>query len=347
MRYKLLGRSGLRVSEMGLGTMIFGMEQGWGSGKEECRKIYEAFRVAGGNFIDTANTYGESERLLGEFIASDRESVVLATKYTGQTRIGDVNSSGNHRKSMVRSLEASLKELKTDYIDIFWAHTWDYMTPVDELMRAFDDVVRQGKALYVGISNAPGWFVAHANTLSDLRGWTPFIAMQIEYNLIDRTAERELLPMAKALDIGVTTWAPLAAGWLTGKYREETRSEKSRLDYKFASAFVDRSERNSRIAAEVVRVAAEVARPPAQVALNWIRGRNVIPLMGARTLVQAKENLGCLDFTLPQEQVDRLDKISRIDPGYPQNFLAMVKRFTFSEKHEQIDNHRPNWEPLP
>jgi aryl-alcohol dehydrogenase-like predicted oxidoreductase len=248
---------------------------------------------------------------------------------------------------MVRSLEASLKELKTDYIDIFWAHTWDYMTPVDELMRAFDDVVRQGKALYVGISNAPGWFVAHANTLADLRGWTPFIAIQIEYNLIDRTAERELLPMAKALDIGVTTWAPLAAGWLTGKYSEETRSEKTRLDYKFASAFVDRSERNSRIAAEVVRVAAEIDRPPAQVALNWVRGRKVIPLMGARTLGQAKENLGCLDFSLPQEHVDRLDKMSRIDPGYPQNFLAMVKRFTFSEKHEQIDNHRLNWEPLP
>jgi aryl-alcohol dehydrogenase-like predicted oxidoreductase len=320
--------------------MIFGMDQGWGSDKDECRRIYDAFRGEGGNFIDTANTYGDSEKLLGELISRERESVVLATKYTGQTRRGDVNSSGSHRKSMRQSLDASLKDLQTDYIDLYWVHTWDSMTPVDELMRSFDDLVRQGKVLYIGISNAPAWFIAQANTLADVRGWAPFIAMQIEYNLIERTAERELLPMARALDIGVTAWAPLAAGWLTGKYGEENRSEKYRLDHRFAAAFLDRGERNSRIAREVVRVAAEIDRPPSQVALSWVRQRDAIPVIGARTVVQMKENLACLDFTLSREHVERLNEISKIETGYPHNLLAKVRRFTFGDKWEEIINHR-------
>src|SRR5258708_4363151 len=218
MRFKLLGNSGLRVSELCLGTMTFGEDWGWGSSKEESRQVYDAFIEAGGNFIDTANIYtnGTSERLLGEFIADARARIVLATKYTNSAAVNDANSGGNHRKNMVQALEASLKRLKTDYIDLYWLHIWDSLTPIEETMRAFDDLVRAGKILYAGISDAPAWVVSRANTLAELRGWTPFVGLQIEYSLIERTPERDLLPMARALDIGVTAWSPLAGGVLTG-----------------------------------------------------------------------------------------------------------------------------------
>ncbi len=196
MKYRLLGNSGLRVSEISLGTMTFGEDWGWGAAKDESRKIYDAYREAGGNFIDTANIYtnGTSESLLGEFMTGHRESIVLATKYTNSFPTKDVNASGNQRKNMAQSVEASLKRLKTDYIDLYWVHIWDQLTPAEETMRALDDLVRQGKILYVGVSDAPAWWVAQANTLAHLRGWSPFIAMQIEYSLIERTVERELIP---------------------------------------------------------------------------------------------------------------------------------------------------------
>src|ERR1700722_14945735 len=212
MRYKLLGRSGLRVSELCLGTMTFGEDWGWGSSKEESRKVYDAFLEAGGNFIDTANVYtnGTSEKLLGEFMAGHRDRIVLATKYTNAAPGNDPNAAGNHRKSMMRAVEASLKRLKTDYIDLYWLHLWDQITPVEEVMRAFDDLVRQGKMLYVGVSNAAAGWIAPANPLAQLRGCSPFVGLQIEYSLIERTVERELIPMAKAMNIGVTAWSPLA-----------------------------------------------------------------------------------------------------------------------------------------
>ncbi|MFC1662135.1 aldo/keto reductase, partial [Gemmatimonadota bacterium] len=179
MRYKLLGRSGLRVSELGLGTMTFGEEWGWGASKKESQRIFDAYATAGGNFVDTANRYteGTSERFVGEFVAADRGHFVVATKYTLFNREGDPNAAGNHRKNMVQSLEASLRRLKTDYIDLLWVHAWDFMTPVDEVMRGLDDLVRAGKVLYVGISDTPAWIVSQANTLADLRGWTPFVAL--------------------------------------------------------------------------------------------------------------------------------------------------------------------------
>src|ERR1700752_4737580 len=219
MRYRLLGNSGLRVSEAALGTMTFGDDWGWGSAKDEARKVYDAFREAGGNFIDTANLYtnGTSESFIGEFMRDHRQSVVLATKYTNAAPGEDANAAGNHRKSMVQALEASLRRLKTDYIDLYWLHIWDQMTPVEEVMRAFDDLVRQGKILYAGVSDMPAWVVAQANTLANLRGWTPFVGLQVEYSLIERTPERELLPMAADLGLGVTAWSPLAGGLLTGK----------------------------------------------------------------------------------------------------------------------------------
>src|SRR4029077_5697949 len=220
MKYRLLGKSGLRVSEASLGTMTFGDEWGWGSPKAEAQKVYETYREAGGNFIDTANFYtnGTSETLLGEFIQGHRETVVLATKYSNATPGKDANAAGNHRKSMMQAVEASLKRLKTDYIDLYWLHIWDGITPVDEVMRGFDDLVRQGKILYAGVSDAPAWWIAQANTLAELRGWARFAGLQVEYSLIERTVERELIPMAKALSLGVTAWSPLASGWLSGKY---------------------------------------------------------------------------------------------------------------------------------
>src|ERR1700723_2698118 len=231
MKYRLLGNSGLRVSEASLGTMTFGDEWGWGSPKDEAQKVYETYREAGGNFIDTANFYtgGTSEKFLGEFIRGHRESVVLATKYSNAAPGGDPNAAGNHRKNMMQAVEASLKRLQTHYIDLYWVHIWDGIPPVEEVMRGLDDLIRQGKVLYVGISDAPAWWIAQANTLAHLRGWSPFIGLQIEYSLIERTVERELVPMAKALNLGLMAWSPLARGLLTGKYHGHGSSEPGRM----------------------------------------------------------------------------------------------------------------------
>ena len=285
MRYKLLGNSGLRVSELCLGTMTFGEDWGWGASLDECKTIYAAFREAGGNFIDTANIYtdGTSEKYIGELIASEREAIVVATKYSNGTPSSDPNGAGNHRKRMMQSVEASLKRLNTDYIDVLWAHAWDFTTPPEEVMRSFDDLVRQGKVLYIGISDAPAWVVAQCNTIADLRGWTPFIGLQIEYSLLQRTVERELLPMARSLDVGITAWSPLAMGWLTGKYTKDNGNQESkRLDAEGMSDFVTQSDRNHTIARAVDEVAAQIGCSAAQVALSWLLHQGTIPIVGAR-----------------------------------------------------------------
>src|SRR6266581_7636663 len=231
MRFRLLGNSGLRVSEFALGTMTFGDDWGWGSAREESQKVYDAFREAGGNFIDTANIYtnGTSESFLGEFMQGHRQSVVMATKYTNADPGKDPNAAGNQRKNMMQAVEASLKRVQTDYIDLYWVHMWDQITPVEEVMRGLDDLVRQGKVLYVGISDAPAWWIAQANTMAELRGWTQFIGLQIEYSLMERTVERELIPMAKALNLGVLAWSPLARGVLTGKYHGDGKADGGRM----------------------------------------------------------------------------------------------------------------------
>ena len=219
MRFKLLGKSGLRVSEICLGTMTFGEDWGWGSSKDESRKIFDTYIEAGGNFFDTANMYtnGTSEKMLGEFASKDRGRYIIATKYTFPIREKDPNSGGNHRKSLVQSVERSLANLKTDYIDLIWVHAWDCFTPVEEVMRALDDLVRAGKILYVGVSDYPAWLVARANTLAEFKGWTPFVALQIEYSLVERAPERDLIPMARNFGLTVTPWSPLGGGVLTGK----------------------------------------------------------------------------------------------------------------------------------
>src|SRR3979490_1345916 len=231
MKYRLLGKSGLRVSEASLGTMTFGDEWGWGSPKAEAHKVYENYRESGGNCSDTANvcTSGTSETCLGEFMEGHRESVVLATKYSNAAPGNDPNAARNPPKNMMQAVEASLKRLQTDYIDLYWVDIWDGLTPVEEVMRGLDDLVRQGKVLYVGISDAPAWWIAQANTLAELRGWTQFIGLQLEYSLIERTVERELIPMAKALNLGVLAFSPLAGGFLTGKYHGEGKPDGGRM----------------------------------------------------------------------------------------------------------------------
>ncbi len=321
MNYKLLGKSGLRVSELCLGTMTFGEEWGWGTNRDESRKMFDAFAAAGGNFIDTADGYtnGTSEKMVGEFTRADRERFVIASKYSFSSRPGDPNAGGNHRKHMIEALNGSLKRLGLDYLDLYWVHAWDELTPVEEVMRGLDDLVRAGKILYVGISDAPAWWIARANTLAELRGWTPFVGLQIEYNLIERTPERELLPMAQALGLGVTAWSPLASGLLTGKYARGSTGE-GRLEK--APSFEKLTERNLAIANTVVEVAKETGKSPAQVALNWLRSRpGVIPILGARKFSQFEDNLRCLEWTLEPRHATRLDEASRIEHGFPMDFL--------------------------
>jgi aryl-alcohol dehydrogenase-like predicted oxidoreductase len=342
MRYRLLGRSGLRVSELALGAMGFGEEWGWGAGREESKRMFDAYAKAGGNFIDTANRYteGTSERLVGEFVAADRQHFVVATKYTLFTRRDDPNFSGNHRKNMVQALEASLDRLGTEYVDLYWVHAWDALTPIEEVVRGLDDLVRVGKVLYVGISDSPAWVVSRANTMADFRGWSPFVALQIRYSLLDRTAERDLLPMARALDLAVTPWSVLGAGVLSGKYNRGTPPEKGRA--KAGAATVGR---NLEIAGAVMAVADEIGCTPAQAAISWVRQQPgvIVPLIGANSLRQLEENLGALDVSLSAAQLARLEQASRIELGFPHDFLTQefTRDLIYGGTRDRIDAHRP------
>jgi aryl-alcohol dehydrogenase-like predicted oxidoreductase len=345
MKYYLLGKSGLRVSEISLGTMTFGEDWGWGASREESRKQFDHFVERGGNFIDTANRYtdGTSERLVGEFVGARREEFVIATKYTLYQRKGDPNSAGNHRKNLVQSLEASLKRLNVAYIDLYWLHAWDFLTPVEEVMRALDDQVRAGKLLYVGVSDTPAWIVSQANTLARLRGWTPFVALQIEYSLIERTVERELLPMALALGLTVTPWAPIGGGVLTGKYNKKNFDPG--VPKRIAPDGKRLSAKNLEIAEEVEKIADEIGRKPSQVALNWIRQRRqqMIPIIGARSSEQLRESLGCLDFALAPEHLERLDKISAVELGFPHDFVKqpLIQTLVYADTVIEKPDYRP------
>lgn len=342
MKYRLLGNSGLRVSEAALGTMTFGDDHGWGAAKDESRKVYDAFREAGGNFIDTANFYtnGTSETFLGEFMETHRQSMVLATKYTNSVPGTDPNAAGNQRKNMMQAVEASLKRLRTDYIDLYWVHIWDAITPVEEVTRGLDDLVRQGKVLYTGISDAPAWWIAQANTLASLRGWSPFVGLQIEYSLIERTVERELVDMAKALDIGVTAWSPLAGGVLTGKYHGHGSSEPGRMNTAMMKNFMPEQQRTDRVVKAVKAVSDEAGHSMAQVALAWLRYRPVpvIPIIGARKLAQLQDNLSSFDLKLPADQLAALEDASRIELGFPHDLYAkdMVRAIRYGGMRDQI-----------
>ena len=325
IRYVFLGPSGLRVSEICLGTMSFGDAWGFGADEKESHRILDAYAEAGGNFIDTANKYheGQSEEIVGSYLGPGRDRWVVASKYTLAMRSGDPNSAGNSRKNMRESVEASLRRLRTDYLDVLWVHAWDYATPVEEVIRGLDDLVSAGKVNYVALSDAPAWVASQANTLAALRGWSPFLALQVEYSLIERSAERELLPMADAFGLSVTAWAPVGGGVLTGKY---TRGfNPSPQDSKRAAANQGRlTERNLDIARAVDKVADELGATSGQVATAWVRRarERIIPVVGVRTREQLQDLLGGLEVKLAPDQVAGLDEVSRIDLGVPYNLLC-------------------------
>lgn len=350
--YRLLGRSGLRVSPLALGAATFGTDWGWGAERDEARKLFDRYVERGGNFVDTAVTYtnGSSERLLGEFARDNRESLVLATKYTTLRRPGDPNSGGSHRKNLFASVEASLRQLNTDYIDLLYLHVWDFTTPVEEILRGMDDLVRQGKVLYVAISNAPAWQVSRMQAIADLRGWSPLVALQIEYSLIERTAERDLIPMAREMGLGVMPYSPLAGGVLTGKYSRDdltatniASKDGTRKSVTIANGAL--TDRNFAIVDVVKEVATELGRTPAQVALAWtLQNPGVTaPLIGARTPAQLEDNLGALEVGFTAAQLARLDEAGAIGLGVPHDLLAGDFGRTLTRGDLKIDKGPDQW----
>jgi aryl-alcohol dehydrogenase-like predicted oxidoreductase len=343
MKYKLLGKSGLRVSELCLGTMTFGEEWGTGAPAEESYKMFDVFVEAGGNFLDTANYYtnGTSEKILGECIAQERDKFVVATKYTLHNRAGDLNSCGNHRKNLINSLEHSLRRLKTDYVDILYLHAWDFTTPIEEILKTLDTLVQSGKVLYIGISDTPAWIVAQANTIAAFRGWESFIALQIEYSLIERTPERDLLPMAKAFEMGVLAWGALGSGLLTGKYN---KTNLNHSNYRLKEGSRRFNEKNWSIAEAVVAVAFELGCKPSHVALNWIRKSSpqIIPIIGARNSSQVLDNITALQNELPDEFYQQLNEKSQIELGFPHDFLQSdnVKQVIFGGTYDLLETFR-------
>jgi aryl-alcohol dehydrogenase-like predicted oxidoreductase len=341
MRYQLLGPSGLRVSELCLGTMSFGDAWGFGADEKHSHQILDAFAEAGGNFIDTANVYheGQSEEILGRFLGPDRDRFVVGTKYTLAMGSGDPNAAGNSRKNLRASVEASLRRLRTDYLDLLWVHAWDYTTPVAEVMRGLDDLVSAGKVIAVALSDAPAWVASQANTLAGFHGWSPLVALQAEYSLLERTAERELLPVAEAFGLTMTAWAPLGAGILTGKYTADTLP--SPEDSRRAAANQARlTDRNLRIARAVDRVAGQLGATSAQVAIAWVRQRSpqLIPIIGIRTLDQLHDVLGSLQVELSAEHRGHLDQASAIELGFPYELLCGPQgQLVYSDLEPQIE----------
>jgi len=327
MRYRILGqRTGLRVSELVLGTGMFGTAWGYGAQPEEVRNILKGFVDAGGNFIDIADNYqhGESERLIGEFAAGNRDGFVIASKYSrGSAANPALAAVGASRKTMVRAVEESLKRLKTDRIDLYFVHMDDGVTPVDEIARGLDDLVRSGKIVYGGFSNFAAWKIATAATVASVRGWTPVAAIQVEYSLLQRTTERELLPMAEGLGLGVMGWSPMAGGLLTAKYR---KGEKGRATDLKASVLHDNPERNGPVLDALLAVGEELGANPGQVAIAWVSAKGVLPVLGPRTRAQFDENR-------------RLDEVSAVPLGYPHELLAAPEQRAVmtGDRWEQID----------
>jgi aryl-alcohol dehydrogenase-like predicted oxidoreductase len=316
-------QTGLRVSEYALGTANFGTAWGGGADHAEARKMFDRFAEAGGRLIDTADCYGfgTAEEYLSDCLAADREHFVVSSKFTcsASAKPGVLNT-GNSRRTMRRAVEDSLRRLGTDHLDLYWAHFADPLTPVEEVVAAFDDLVRSGKVLYAGLSNFPAWRAARAATIAELRGLAPVIAIQAEYSLVERTAERDLLPMADALGLGVALWSPLGGGLLTGKYRVDSRGRLT--DWKRA-VHVENTEQKTAVVDAVLAVAAEVGAPPARVAMAWLRHRaarsatTYVPIIGPRDTAQLEDYLAALDLVLSEEQVTRLDEVSAVPLGVP------------------------------
>jgi len=324
--YITLGRSGLRVSPLCLGTMTFGTEWGWGAEEKTAREVFDRYVEASGNFVDTADLYtgGHSEELLGKFISERglRDRVVLATKFTFNGDAGNPNAGGNGRKNIYRALEGSLRRLQTDYIDLYWLHAWDTVTPVEEVISTLNDLVRAGKIRHYGFSDTPAWHVARAQTLAEKEGKERLVALQLEYSLVERHIEREHIPAAQELGLGITPWSPLAGGFLSGKYRrhENTGVGEGRLEItKDIPAFNQFNERNWGILDELLTVADEISKSPAQVALNWVATQPGITstIIGATKMAQLDDNLKSIEFEIPSDLRKRLDDLSALDPAHP------------------------------
>lgn len=340
MLYTFLGNTGLKVSELCLGAMTFGTEWGWGADEAESRRVFDAFVDAGGNFVDTANAYtgGTSETFVGRFVQGRRDRFVIATKYTIGTDPDDANAWGNGRKTLTRALDASLKRLGTDYVDLYYPHMWDGFTPVEEVVRALEDAVRAGKVLHVGFSDFPAWLVARADALAEVQRLTRPAAIQIEYNLAQREAERELIPLAEHLGLSVLDWSPLGGGLLTGK----TLSRGS--DGRVATGAVGhfdkyRTPRAEAVARTVVETAQELGVAPSQCAIAWLRAKSPIhiPIVGARTAAHVADNLKAAELTLPEEVVRRLDQATAVDLGFPSDFYPSGWRAWFGDGPTRLD----------
>lgn len=321
-----LGHSGLRVSPLCLGTMTFGLDWGWGSSVDESKDIIDAYENAGGNFLDTANIYtkGHSEKIIGDHVgrhAARRDRLVLATKFMGSIHPGDPNAGGAGRKNILRSVDDSLRRLQTSYVDLLWMHWNDRHTPIEETMRALDDLVQSGKVRYLGFSDTPAWRVARAQTIAKFRGWSPLIALQVEYSLIERTVEGDLLPMARELGLGVTPWSPLKGGVLTGKHTRASGGKDAGRGVWVQGALTDR---NHAIVDEVVRIAKELGTTASRVALAWVQTQHGVAssIIGARTLDQLKDNVGALELTLRPQDLAALDAVSKPVLSFPHDFLV-------------------------
>ncbi len=332
--YVTLGHSGLRVSPLCLGTMTFGEDWGWGSSVKDSEAIIDAFVERGGNFIDTANAYtkGHSEKIIGDHVGrhpSRRDRLVIATKFFSNLYPGDPNGGGASRKAIVSACEQSLRRLQTSYLDLYWMHCWEALTPIDETMRALDDLVRDGKVRYIGFSDTPAWKCAEAQTMARLRGWTPLIALQIEYSLLERTVEGELLPMARELGMGVTPWAPLKAGILTGKYTRDQHGKQEAGRGKLVTSALRDSTYD--VVEAVAQIAKELDTTVSRVAIAWVQGRPGIAstIIGARTLQQLEDNLGAIDVKLSVAHLEKLEALTKPKLNFPADFMKSVPVFSF------------------
>lgn len=353
MNYYLLGKSGLRVSPLALGTMTFGTEWGWGSPEETARQIFNRYVEMGGNFIDTADLYtnGKSEELVGKFTRERhlRDNLVIATKYTFNPQPGNPNAGGNGRKNLYRALESSLKRLQTDFVDLLWVHAWDTLTPIEEVIYSLTCLVESGKVRYIGLSDFPAWVVSRAQTLAEVRGWEKISAIQMEYNLTDRSIENEFVPMVQTLGMGICVWSPLAGGFLTGKYdKNKLNASQGRLgnasiqEHPVTGAVL-RNPHNWEIVEVLKSIAHEIGKTPAQVALNWITERPGVTstIIGATKIDQLESNLTSLDFTIPKPLSDKLEQVSAKEKMTPYMFYNedMLKMFTGGTNV----NKEPEW----
>ncbi len=323
--YVTLGKSGLRVSPFCLGAMTFGEDFGWGSSVAESEKILDRFHELGGNFVDTANLYtkGHSEKIIGDHLGhkKDRDRWVIATKFSANHFPGDPNGGGSSRKAIIAACESSLRRLRTDYIDLYWLHNWDKWTPIEETMAALHDLVQSGKVRYLGISDTPAWKTTQGQLIAQFKNWTPFVGPQIEYSLLQRTVEGELVPMAQELGMGITPWSPLKGGVLSGKY---TRANAGQVKGDRAWTSLSLTETAYQVVDELAGIAKEVGSTVARVALAWVQHRPGVTstILGARTVAQLEDNLAALDVTISPEHLAKLEALTTPVLNFPAEFLG-------------------------